>query len=144
ANAPLVFGLLGNELWRWKTLRTVAGAAWKQGPRHLAGFLGKSLTPASAWLRQDFKSDLTSALLAPWVLHCGLSPDAPLSARMERVVAMALEGAGLPIVKGGNTNSVRAFERLNRDAGGVIDTQADVTLVIVTQGRAVGVSLADG
>lgn len=144
ANAPLVFGLLGNELWRWKTLRTVASAAWKQGPHHLAGFLGKSLTPASAWLRQDFKSDLTSALLAPWVLHCGLSPDAPLSALMAQVVAMTLEGVGLPIVKGGNANTVRAFERLIRDAGGVIETQADVTQVIVAQGRAVGVSLADG
>ncbi|OZI56640.1 phytoene desaturase family protein [Bordetella genomosp. 4] len=144
ANAPLVFGLLGNELWRWKTLRTVAGTAWKQGPRHLVGFMGRSLTPASAWLRQDFKSDLTAALLAPWVLHCGLSPDAPLSSLMAQVVAMTLEGVGLPIVKGGNANTVLAFERLIRDAGGRIETQADVVRVRVEQGRATGVTLADG
>lgn len=144
AHAPLVFGLLGNELWRWRTLRTVAGVAVKQGPGHLAGFLGQSLTPASAWLRQDFKSDLTAALLAPWVLHCGLSPDAPLSSLMAQVVAMTLEGVGLPIVKGGNANTVRAFERVIREAGGVIETQADVMKVLVERGQAVGVALTDG
>lgn len=144
ANAPLVFGLLGNELWRWRTLRTVAGVAWKQGPGNVAGFLGQSLTPASAWLRQDFKSDLTAALLAPWVLHCGLSPDAPLSSLMAQVVAMTLEGVGLPIVKGGNANTARAFQRVICDAGGVIETQADVMKVLVEQGRAVGVALTDG
>jgi len=144
ANAPLVFGLLGNELWRWNTLGTVAQAIWQHGPRHAMGFLGEALTPASAWLRQEVKSDLVAALLAPWVLHCGLSPDAPLSSLMAQVVAMTLEGVGLPLVKGGNANTVRAFERLIREAGGLIETDADVARVLVQRGRSVGVALADG
>jgi len=143
-NAALVFGLLGNELWRWRTLGTVVGAAWKQGPGNVAGFVGQSLTPASGWLRNTFKSELTRALLAPWVLHCGLSPDAPLSSLMAQVVAMTLQGVGLPIVKGGNANTVRAFQRVIQDAGGVIETRADVMKVLIEQGRAVGVALTDG
>ena len=76
--APLLFSLLGNELWRLSTAKTLATAAWKQGPHALAGFFGDALTPARAWLEHAFTSDLPPALLAPWVLHCGLGPDAPL------------------------------------------------------------------
>lgn len=144
AHAPLVFSLLGNELWRLGTLRTVACEAWKQGPHALASFFGTSLAPASAWLRQAFRSDLSAALLAPWVLHCGLGPDAPLSSLMAQVVALTLEGVGMPIVKGGNANTVRAFERLIRDAGGALETHADVARILVERGRASGVELADG
>src|SRR5262249_5144219 len=30
--APLLFSLLGNELWRLSTAKSLASAAWKQGP----------------------------------------------------------------------------------------------------------------
>jgi phytoene dehydrogenase-like protein len=144
AQAPLLFSLLGNELWRMSTAKVVASAAWKQGPHALAGFFGDALTPARAWLEQAFASDLPGALLAPWVLHCGLGPDAPLSALMARVVAFTLEAVGMPMVKGGSANIVRAFETLIRDAGGSWETGADVERVIVERGRAVGVQLKGG
>lgn len=144
AQAPLVFSLLGNELWRLGTARTLASAAWKQGPHALSGFFGEALTPARPWLAQAFGSDLPGALLAPWVLHCGLGPDAPLSALMAQVVAFTLEAVGMPLVQGGNANTVLAFERLIRDAGGALETGADVERVLVERGRAVGVRLADG
>ena len=142
--APLLFSLLGNELWRLSTAKSLASAAWKQGPHALAGFFGDALTPARAWLEQTFASDLPGALLAPWVLHCGLGPDAPLSALMAKVVAFTLEAVGMPMVKGGSANIVRAFETLIRDAGGAWETGADVERVIVERGRAVGVRLAGG
>lgn len=144
AQAPLLFALLGNELWRYGTARTLAGAAWKQGLHPLAGFFGSALPPARPWLAQAFGSDLPGALLAPWVLHCGLGPDAPLSALMAKVVAFTLEAVGMPMVQGGNANTVRAFERLIRAAGGELETGADVERVLVERGRAVGVRLADG
>ncbi|MDR2851884.1 MAG: NAD(P)/FAD-dependent oxidoreductase [Burkholderiaceae bacterium] len=143
AQAPLIFSLLGNELWRLATARTFASAAWKQGARTLSGLLGLALTPARPWLQQSFGSDLPGALLTPWVLHCGLGPDAPLSGLMAQVVAFTLEAVGMPLVRGGNVNTVRAFERLIRDAGGELETGADVERVLVEGGRAVGVRLAD-
>lgn len=142
--APLLFSLLGNELWRLSTAKTLAAAAWRQGTPALVGFLGDALTPARAWLEQAFASDLPGALLAPWALHCGLGPDAPLSALMARVVAFTLEAVGMPMVKGGSANMVRAFKQVIRDAGGTWETGADVQRVIVERGRAVGVRLADG
>lgn len=144
AQAPLLFSLLGNELWRLGTAKVLAGAAWKQGPHALAGFLGDALVPARAWLAQSFASDLPGALLAPWVLHCGLGPDAPPSALMARVVAFTLEQVGMPVVQGGSANIVRAFETLISEAGGSWQTGVDVERVIVERGRAVGVRLAGG
>ncbi|MCL4738751.1 MAG: NAD(P)/FAD-dependent oxidoreductase [Burkholderiaceae bacterium] len=141
---PLLFALLGGELWRWPAARTLAGYAWRDGAHDLAGFVGEALQPARAWLDQAFLSDLARALLAPWVLHCGLGPDAPLSALMARVVAATLETVGMPLVAGGNANTVRAFEAVVRAAGGDVVTGADVDKVLVKGGRAVGVRLADG
>src|SRR6218665_3003412 len=144
AAAGMMFLLLGNELWRIGTARALATAACQQGPHALCGFFGQALTPARAWLSQAFGSDLVGALLAPWVLHCGLGPDAPLSALMAKVVAFALEAVGMPLVQGGNANTVRAFERLIRAAGGELETGADVERVLVERGCAAGVRLADG
>lgn len=143
-HAPLLFSLLGNELWRAGTARTLAQAAWQQGAHGLAGFFGEALVPARVALEQAFQSDLPRALLAPWVLHCGLGPDAPLSGLMARVVAFTLEAVGMPMVQGGSVNLVHAFEKLITRAHGQLETGADVQQVLVERGRAVGVRLADG
>ena len=81
ANAPLIFSLLGNELWRLGTAKTLAGAAWKQGPHALAGFFGQALTPARPWLEQSFQSDLAARALGA-ALRSGpgraaVGPDGP-------------------------------------------------------------------
>ncbi len=142
--ALLVFSLLGNELWRLGTVHALASAAWKQGPRALSAFFGQALTPARAWLSQAFRSDLLGTLLAPWVRHCDLVPEAPLSALMAKVVAFPLEAVGMPLVQGGNANAVRPCERLIRDADGELENGADAERVLVERGHAVGVRLADG
>lgn len=144
SRAPLIFSLLGNELWRWPTAKTLAGEAWRGGAHALAGFFGEALQPARPWLQQTFSSAPARALLAPWVLHCGLGPDSPLSAMMARIVAFTLEAVGMPIVQGGNANTVHAFETLIRNAGGELRTGADVAQVLVENGRATGVRLTDG
>jgi len=146
ANAELIFALLGQELWRWPTGKLLARQAWRQGVQPLAGFFGAALEPARAWLVRAF-GDVNSpaaALLAPWVLHTGLGPDAPLSALMDKVVAFTLEAVGMPLVKGGNARTVEAFEAVIRQAGGTLETGADVSQVLVDKGRAVGVRLSDG
>ena len=142
--APLLFSMLGNELWRWPMAKTLGGMAWKQGTQAVTDFFGAALPPARPWMEQAFGSELSRAVLAPWVLHCGIGPDAPLSALMARVVAFTLEAVGMPIVKGGNANTVRALEKIIRDAGGELETGADVVRVLVEGGQAVGVRLADG
>ena len=143
-NAEFVFTLLGNELWSKPTAKTLAKRAWSEGMHPMAGFFGQSLQSARAWLEADVKSDLLRALLAPWVLHCGLGPESPLSGLMLKVVAFTLEAVGMPMVMGGNAQTVQAFRQLIESRGGEMQVGTDVVRILVQGGKAVGVQLADG
>jgi phytoene dehydrogenase-like protein len=145
ANSELVFGLLGSELWSRQSGRLL----WKEsrrrgGVRQMAAFAGEALEPARAWLERDFDHELTRALIAPWVLHAGLGPDDAYSGVMGKVITAALVMAGLPVVKGGSQNIVDAFERIIRNHGGEVVTNAHVSQIVVEGGRAVGVRTEDG
>ncbi|MBP1849638.1 phytoene desaturase family protein [Rhizobium halophytocola] len=144
-DADFVFSLLGGHLWSGATLKKILREAWKRGPRGLAAWFGEALTPARGYLETTYASEEAKALWAPWVLHCGLSPESSYSAQMLKVIGFAIELAGCPIVKGGAQNLVLAFERLIRDQGGEIRTGADVeTICLDGAGKAAGVRLADG
>ena len=143
-NAELIFTVLGNELWSKPLAKTLAKRAWNQGMHSMAGFFGQSLQSARAWLEADVKSDLLRALLAPWALHCGLGPESPLSGLMLKVVAFTLEAVGMPMVMGGNAQTVHAFRQLITSRGGEMYAGTDVVRVLVKGGKAVGVLLADG
>src|SRR5262249_55786117 len=84
------------------------------------------------------------ALWAPWSLHVGLGPEAAYSGLMGKVVAFALEAAGAPIMKGGASQAVAAFQKLIEDQGGSISCNADVASIILDGNAARGVRLADG
>ncbi len=143
-NAELIFAVLGNELWTAPLARTLAKRGWQQGLHPTAGLLGQSMASARAWLETEIRSDLLRALLAPWVLHCGLSPDSALSGLMLKVVAFTLEAVGMPMVQGGNARTVLAFRQLIEQHGGELHTGCDVARVLVQGEQAVGVALADG
>ncbi len=143
-NAELVFTLLGNELWSKPVVKTLAKRTWQQGLHPMVGFFGQSLQSARAWLETDIQSDLLRALLAPWALHCGLGPESPLSGLMLKVVAFTLEAVGMPMVMGGNAQTVHAFRQLIERHGGELHVGVDVVRVLVQAGKAQGVALADG
>lgn len=144
ADAPFLFSLLGGALWSWPTVRLLFGQARKRGLRGLAAWFGTALTPARGWLETGYQSPMVQALYAPWVLHCGLTPESTYSAQMGKVVAFALEAAGAPIVKGGSGRAVDAFKGLIEEHGGEIRCNADVDRILAENGRVRGVRLADG
>lgn len=144
ANAPLLFGLLGGPLWSLPTARLLAREAWRRGPRALVAYLGGALVPARGWLEGGYRSPQVQALYAPWVLHCGLSPEDAYSGEMGKVVAFALEAAGAPIVKGGAGRAAAAFRGLIEARGGVVRTGGEVERIILHNTRATGVRLANG
>jgi phytoene dehydrogenase-like protein len=78
------------------------------------------------------------------MLHAGLGPENAFAGEIGRVIAFAMEAAGAPIVKGGASKAVAAFEALIRQQGGEVRTGADVAEVIVSGGRAKGVRLVGG
>ena len=144
ADAPFLFALLGGSLWRWPTLKLLIGQARKRGLRGLAGWFGQALAPARGWLETGYRSPMVQALWAPWVLHCGLTPESAYSAEMAKVVAFALEAAGAPVIKGGAGAAVEAFRRLIAEKGGALRTGADVERIEVSGGRVTGVRLVGG
>jgi len=143
-NAELLFGLLGGQIWSLSTVKLLAREALRRGPRALVAYLGSALAPARGWLEGGFSSPQAQALFAPWVLHCGLSPEDALSGEMGKVVAFALEAADAPIVRGGAENAAKAFRSLIEAKGGTVRTGAEVDSITVSGGRAAGVRLLSG
>ena len=144
ADAPFLFALLGGALWSWPTAKLLFGQVRKRGLRGLAAWFGRALTPARGWLEAGYQSPLAQALYAPWVLHCGLTPDSAYSAQMGKVVAFALEAAGAPVIKGGAGAAVAAFRALIEEHGGELRVGADVDRIDTAAGRVTGVTLAGG
>ncbi len=143
-DAPLVFGLLGGALWTRATLKLLLGEAWKRGPRGLAARLGEGLRSSRTWLETRYESDLVRALFGPWALHAGLGPENAFSGEIARVIAFALEAAGAPIVKGGASKAVDAFNALIAEQGGEVRTGTDVAEIILSGGDASGVRTTSG
>lgn len=144
ADAPFLFALLGGELWSWPTLKLLIGQAWKRGLRGLAAWMGEALRPTRAWLEATYSSDLVQALWAPWALHTGLTTESAYGAQMGKVIAFALEAAGAPVIKGGAGQAVNAFKSLIEANGGELRANADVDRILLRDGKAIGVRLADG
>ena len=143
-NADLTFGLLGNELWSRKTAGVLFKETRRRGLKATADFFGEAFESCRTWLERDFESDLTRAVIAPWVLHAGLGPDDAYSGLMGKVIMGAIGMTNLPVVKGGSSNIVDAFRTIIEGHGGEMVSGVDVSRVLVTGGTATGVETADG
>ncbi|HEY2542974.1 MAG TPA: NAD(P)/FAD-dependent oxidoreductase [Gaiellaceae bacterium] len=143
-NADIAFGLLGTELWSASGLALAAKAYRRLGRAGVAAFTGELLQSSRDWLQQTFASEHAHGVLAPWVLHTGLGPDAASSGFMTQVIAVAVQEGGMPIPRGGGAKLANALVQLIRDRGGTCETGRDVERVVVRAGRATGVRLADG
>jgi phytoene dehydrogenase-like protein len=143
-NADLAFGVLGTELWSASGLALGAKAMRRLGRGGFAAFAGELLQTSRDWLEQTFASEHAHGLLAPWVLHTGLGPDAAASGFMTQVIAVAVQEGGMPIPRGGGAKLADALVQLIRDHGGACETGVDVERVLVQSGRAVGVRTTTG
>ncbi len=143
-NADIAFGVMGTELWSPAGLKLGLQAYRRMGSRGLLEFSGNGLATCRDWLTDNFESPKVRGLLAPWVLHTGLGPDAAASGFMTQVIAVALQMGGMPIPKGGGARLVDALVAMIQDHGGHCETGADVSQILVSEGRATGVRLATG
>jgi phytoene dehydrogenase-like protein len=143
-NADLAFGMLTTELWSRDGLRLGLRAYRRLGRRGVSAYMGSMLESCRDWATRTFASERAHGLLAPWVLHTGLGPDAAASGFMTQVIAVAVELGGMPVPKGGGVRLVEALTGVVRDRGGALETGRDVERVLLRGGRATGVRLADG
>jgi phytoene dehydrogenase-like protein len=141
-DAGMTFGLLGENPYGWK----MAKLAWREWRRRgtdgLAAFVGETLESFRRWGNRTLKSDLARAAIAPWVLHTGLGPDDACSALIGKLTFAAVVAGGMPVVKGGSSNIVKAFKTIIERRGGTLSTGIDVERVLLSHGRALGVVAA--
>jgi phytoene dehydrogenase-like protein len=143
-NADISFAMLSTELAGRAGAALALRALRRFGRRGLIRYSGELLTTSRSWLEEAFTSPRVQGLLAPWVLHTGLGPDAGGSGFMNRAIASVLQTAGLPVARGGGSHLVDALAAIIHDQGGDCRTGADVERVLVSGGRAAGVRLAGG
>lgn len=141
-HADLSFGVLSAELWSRSGAGLAVKAYRRLGRRRLLAYTGDVLESCRHWLERTFASSQAHGLLAPWVLHTGLGPDATASGFMTKVIAVALQLGGMPVPKGGGVNLVEALASIVRERGGALETSADVEQILVRGRRAVGVRIA--
>jgi phytoene dehydrogenase-like protein len=143
-NADISFAMLSTELAGRAGGALALRALRRFRRRGLIQYSGELLTTSRAWLEEAFTSPRVQGLLAPWVLHTGLGPDAGGSGFMNRAIASVLQTAGLPVARGGGSHLVEALVAIINDQGGDCRTAAEAERVLVSGGRAVGVKVADG
>ena len=146
AGAEIAFGVLGTELWSGQGL-ALGRKAYSQlrppRPRRVRrphAALRARLADGDTFAREPARG-----LLAPWVLHTGLGPDQAvvgLHDPGDRVRAAARRHAG---AEGRRRQARRRrWRRSSASAGGELRTDAEVERILVADGRATGVRLADG
>jgi phytoene dehydrogenase-like protein len=137
-----VFGLFNQDLTGPTASATVRRlmVAETGGLTPLAGLLFDSARSVVS----RFRSPELRAMLAPWVMHMGRTPDGADSGLWVILMAQALMLAGMPIPVGGSQALTDALARLITDDGGRIETDTEVTRIVVADGRAVAVQTAQG
>jgi phytoene dehydrogenase-like protein len=143
-NLDLAFGVLSTELWSPAGVALALKAYRRLGKRGLAVFGGRLVQSSRDWLTETFESPRAHGLLAPWVLHTGLGPDAATSGFMTTVIAIAIELGGMPIPRGGGARLVDALAELIRANGGRLETDREVDRVLVDGGAVRGVRTKEG
>src|SRR5437870_4637005 len=99
---------------------------------------------ARNWVDETFESPEMRLFFASAGLHAGLAPDDPLGGHFAWMFVAAIQDVGCSLVRGGMHRVSEALAKGLRARGGTIRTNAEVASVVVENGRAVAVRLADG
>jgi phytoene dehydrogenase-like protein len=142
AHGDIVGQLLGVDLASWRSSRPALRLAARLRRRDGLAFAADVLSSARAWLDR-FSGHGVPDLLAPWVLHTGLSPEDAGGGFQLPAIAGALHDVGEPVVRGGSAGLVRALVQLIEDNGGRVRTGVDVDQILVSNDRARAVVAGD-
>jgi phytoene dehydrogenase-like protein len=144
ALAPHLFRLLGSPM----TARSLAGTAFAMlRGKGVAGTLDVVrllLASPRDWLDRTFEAAEVKATLAAWGMHLDFAPDIAGGAVFPYLESMANQSFGMVLGKGGADTMIRALAKLVTDAGGTIETRAEVAEITMSGGTANGIRLADG
>ncbi|MEP6730176.1 MAG: NAD(P)/FAD-dependent oxidoreductase [bacterium] len=91
-----------------------------------------------------FKSPVAQAMLAPWAMHLGRTPDEVGGGIWVTLVVLALLAGGMPIPAGGSQKLADALVKIIQSHGGEIQTLTKATQIVVKNGKAVAVRTTNG
>lgn len=144
AEAETIFAVLNSPM----KLRSLASLGWKVlrkqgagGALDLTRFLMMS---PRAWLDETFENDQVKATLAAWGMHLDFAPDIAGGAVFPYLEAMAGQAFGMVLGQGGADTIIKAMVKMIEARGGSITCNAQVNSINHAQGRAIGITLADG
>ena len=142
-DAPLIFGLLGNEMPSFAALKVV-WSAWRQkGTPWTCEMLRFLLSSPRTWLDQNFESPKVKATLAAWGMHLDFAPDVSGGALFPYLETMANQAFGMVIGKGGADIMIKAMLGYLKELGGEVHLNAPVKEVTSSAGSADGVLLVN-
>lgn len=144
ADAPHLFALLGTPMPSWALAR-VAWTMWRaKGLGWCMETVRMLLSSPRSWLGARFEDEGLRAMMGAWGLHLDFGPDVAGGALFPYLESMANQNFGMALGQGGADTIIRAMVRVIEDAGGEVRTGCEVLAIEHKDGRAVGVSLADG
>jgi phytoene dehydrogenase-like protein len=144
AYAGDVFSLFNLDLSSGQAQKTIRGLMDAPDGPGFSEFAAEFMTSARDVLEDRFRSPVAQAMIAPWVMHLGRTPDGANGGFWVPLTLMALMGGGMAVPRGGSEMLARALVRLIRDHGGVVRTDTPVERILVSGGRATGVRTAGG
>ena len=136
--------LMGKPLPSVAAGRTVLDAVRSEGP---GGLLDLAQIPLSSTRELGdayFETDEAKALMACWGLHIDFGPDVSGGGMFPFLESFTALSEGISVASGGASAIPDALVRLIEDRGGEVRTDAEVASVDTRDGRATGVTLADG
>ena len=113
-------------------------------PSEVLRFSRFALLPVRRMGEEEFDGAGARRLLAGTALHADLFPESVLSGLFSWLLLCLGQDVGWPVPEGGAGQLSRAMVRRFEAAGGKVHCGQAVTKVVVQQGRAVAVRLADG
>ncbi len=140
-NAPpkSIFDIAGNyDFKKLKDLFSIIG-----GPDKTLDFIRTMLTSAEDVLNEWFDSEFLKAPLARLAAELGTPPSQKTIAVGAIMMAMR-HNPGMARPKGGTGALTQALVKLVKSKGGVVLTDQHVEKILIDDGRAVGVQVADG
>lgn len=144
ARAECLFGLLGSSAKK-RAFAYILIREWRRnGTGGLLDLIRFLLSSPRDWLNETFVSPKVRALLGAWGMHLDFAPDISGGALFPYLEGMANQAFGMVLGDGGADTIVKAMVASIEEKGGSVVSNAEVTRVIVENGEARGVELADG
>jgi phytoene dehydrogenase-like protein len=142
AHAGDVFGLFNLDLASDEAGKIIR-KLMVDGPGY-SEFAAGFFATARDVLEGRFKSEVFHAMVAPWVMHLGRTPDGATGGFWVPLTLMALMGGGMAIPVGGSEMLAKSLVKLIEDRGGIVRSGTPVERIVVKNGQAVGVLTAQG